>query len=89
MQATPPCSRRCFCYLSVADGFGRLAWVYEGLERTVYAGLLQQARLALLDELTEANASSSWVRATGVFCWTSCGATKRAGSRCSKTVQAW
>jgi tRNA (cmo5U34)-methyltransferase len=33
------------------DGFGSLAWVYEGLERLVYGSLLQRARLALLESL--------------------------------------
>lgn len=36
------------------DGFGRLAWVYERLERAVYGELLQRARVALLDELAGA-----------------------------------
>lgn len=36
------------------DGFGRLAQVYETLERAVYGDLLQRARLALVDELTGA-----------------------------------
>ena len=33
------------------DGFGRLAGVYEGLERTVFGSLLTRARNACLDEL--------------------------------------
>ena len=36
------------------DGFGRLAGIYEGLERLVYGGLLRRARTALLGALSGA-----------------------------------
>lgn len=36
------------------DGFGRLAWVYQGLEYLVFNDRLQRARLALLVELAQA-----------------------------------
>ncbi len=38
----------------MADGFGRLAWLYESLERTVYGANLQRTRLALAGELVGA-----------------------------------
>ncbi len=38
----------------MADGFGRLAGVYEGLEHLAYGGLLMRARVALLAELEHA-----------------------------------
>lgn len=37
---------------AMPDGFGRLARVYEGLERLVYGRLLERARLAFIDSLT-------------------------------------
>ena len=36
------------------DGFGRLAGIYEGLERLAYGRLLMRSRLALLDGLAHA-----------------------------------
>ncbi len=36
------------------DGFGRLAGVYEGLEKVAYGGLLMRARVARLNELRHA-----------------------------------
>ena len=39
----------------MTDGFGRLAYVYEGLERTVFGGLLAKARTTCLDDLGEAD----------------------------------
>ncbi len=39
----------------MADGFGRLAYVYEGLERTVFGDLLTSARNACLCSLEEAH----------------------------------
>ena len=36
------------------DGFGRLAGIYEGLERLVYGNLLMRSRTALLDSLAHA-----------------------------------
>ena len=36
------------------DGFGRLAGIYEGLERLVYGDLLMRSRTALLDSLAHA-----------------------------------
>ena len=41
--------------MSWLTAFGRLAYVYEGLERTVFGGLLTRARNACLDELDEAD----------------------------------
>ncbi len=40
----------------MSDGFGRLAQVYEGLERTIFSGLLTRARNACLSDLGEADA---------------------------------
>ena len=40
----------------MADGFGRLAYTYEGLERTVFGDLLTRARNACLGSLEEADA---------------------------------
>ncbi len=39
----------------MADGFGRLAYAYEGLERTVFGDLLTRARNACLCALEEAD----------------------------------
>lgn len=39
----------------MADGFGHLAYVYEGLERTVFGDLLERARNACLCSLDEAD----------------------------------
>lgn len=39
----------------MVDGFGRLAYVYEGLERTVFGGLLTRARSTCLRDLGRAD----------------------------------
>ena len=50
------------------DGFGRLAGIYEGLERLVYGNLLMRSRTALLDSLAHAeNVLILGARAMGVF----------------------
>jgi hypothetical protein len=51
------------------DGFGRLAWVYEGLERLVYGSLLQRARLAFIDSLAPCKRILILGEGDGRFYW--------------------
>jgi hypothetical protein len=51
------------------DGFGRLAWVYEGLERLIYGGLLQRARLAFIDSLAPCKRILILGEGDGRFYW--------------------